>query len=80
MNHVMEWDYDEGYVRTARVLKEFKVSNEAAEWSVKLVADYLGLSKKEDPLQNYLQVVEDHKKRVPDIRKSTRKCTHDTNK
>ena len=53
-------------------IQEFKVSSEDAERGVKLVADYLGLSMKEDPLQ----VVEDHKKRVPDIRKSTR----DTNK
>ena len=68
-NPIEEWDYDEGYSISEQ---EFKVSNEDTERGVKLVADYLGLSMKEDPLQ----VVEDHKKRVPDIRKSTR----DTNK
>ena len=78
MNSVKEWDYYEGYVKTARVLKEFKVSSEDAERGVPLVAHYPGLSKKEGLLQNYLQVVEDHKKRVPDIRKSARKRTHDT--
>ena len=52
--------------------QEFKVSNEDTERGVKLIADYLGLPMKEGPLQ----VVEVHKKRVPDIWKST----HDTNK
>ena len=45
MNPVEEWGYDEGYVRTAGALREFKVSNEDAERGVKLVADNLGLSK-----------------------------------
>ena len=53
MNHVEEWDYDEGYVRKAGALRESKLSNEDAERGVKLTEDYLGLSKKEDILQNY---------------------------
>ena len=50
-----------GIIMRSMSEQEFKVSNEDAEWCVKLLADYLGLSMKEDPLQNYLQVVEDHK-------------------
>ena len=55
------WEEDEGYRVAHEVLKSFKVSNEAAEQGVKLVADYLKLAQKEDILQDYLQVVEEHR-------------------
>ena len=55
------------------MLREFKVSNKSAERGVKLVADFLNLAKKEETFQDYLQVVETHRKDVPDIRKSTKR-------
>ena len=41
------WE-DEGYRVAHEVLKSFKVSNEATEQGVNLVADYLKLAQKED--------------------------------
>ena len=49
-----------------------KVTNESAERSVKVCADFIGLSKK-DLFQNYLKVVEKERKKTPNIRKSLKR-------
>ena len=65
---VNKWKEDTGYRAGAAILKEFKVTNDGAERAVKLVAEFLGLSKKEEVLQNYLQIVEKNRADMPNLR------------
>ena len=55
------------------MLKSFPVTNEGAERGMKLVADFLGQSKREDICQTYLQVVEQHKMESLNLRQHKRK-------
>ena len=50
-----------------------KVTNESAERSVKLCADFLGVAKKEYLFQNYLQVDEQVRKKSPNLRKAIKR-------
>ena len=43
-----EWKDDPSYQQGATILNSFMVTNEGAEHTVKLVADFLGLPKSED--------------------------------
>ena len=52
-----------------RRYETLRVCNDSAERGVKLVADFLHLAKKEENLQNYVQVVEKDRKNVPNLRK-----------
>ena len=63
-----QWASNEEYMKAGKVLRHFKVTNEDAERSVKLCADFLGASKKEELFQNYIQVVETERKQTPNIR------------
>ena len=63
-----DWPENVEYKNATGVLRHLKVTNEGAERSVKLVADFLHLTKIEPTLQNYLQVVEAERKATPDIR------------
>ena len=45
----------------------------SAERSVKLCADFLGLAQKEDLFQDYLQVVENERKKTPNLRTATKR-------
>ena len=74
-----EWELNRGYEEASAQIAHFKVTNEDAERSVKLCADFLGVSKKEETFQNYLQVIEDERVSTPDIRKYNTKC-QETNK
>ena len=69
---VREWKDDTCYKNVAAILKSFKVTNEGTEHGVKLVADFLGLAKKLEVLQTYLQVVEQHRKDTPNLRQLKR--------
>lgn len=68
-----EWSQNVAYQKASEVFRYFKVTNEDAERSVKLCADFLGVAKKEEYLQNYMQVVEAERNSTPDIRKSTKR-------
>ena len=67
------WHMDNDYNEAMAYFKVMKVTNESAERSVKLCSDFLGLSKKEDVFQNYLQVIEEERKKTPDIRKAMKR-------
>ena len=45
---VQQWSDNEIYNEAKKILRHFKVTNESAERSVKLSAEFLGLAKKED--------------------------------
>ena len=70
---VEEWKDDPSYQQGATILNSFMVTNEGAERAVKLVADFLGLSKSEDNFQSYLQVVETHRKESPNLRQPSKR-------
>ena len=65
------WPSLESWKRGNEIVSNLRVTNESAERGVKLAADYLGLSKKEETFQNYLQVVENERKENPNLRKVT---------
>ena len=67
---VEDWKDDPSYQRGATILNSFMVTNEGA---VKLVADFLGLSKSEDKFQSYLQVVETNRKETPNLRQPSKR-------
>ena len=67
-----KWD-DLPEYRTARsTVAALKVINDAAERGVKLVSDYTKvITRNEDQLQYLLQMVESHRRKFPDMRKTT---------
>ena len=70
---IKDWQQHGDYKEAAAFFKHMKVTNESAERSVKLCADFLGLAKKEELFQHYLQVVEEERKRTPNVRKAMKR-------
>ena len=52
------------------------VVNDAAERGVKLASDFVSSSRNEDTFQESLQIIEEHRKHVPNLRRKYRskKC------
>ena len=67
------WLSSDSWKKGKEIVSHLRVTNESAEWGVKLVADYLKLAESEDTFQNYLQVVEHERKENPNLRKITKK-------
>lgn len=66
------WDSREDYKAACLVTQNLKVINDSAERGVALIEEYNSLlTKNEEQKQYLLQVVQDHRKRFPDPRKST---------
>ena len=72
-----DWPQHGDYKEAANFLKHMKFTNDSAERSVKMCADFLGHAKKEELFQNYLQVVEEERKRTPNVRKSMKRTKND---
>ena len=68
----VDWEQNCAYKEAGEFLKNMKVTW-SAERSVKLCADFLGLAKTEGLFQNYLQVVEEERKRTPNVRKARKR-------
>lgn len=62
------WNENKAYCDAKKVISNICVVNDAAERGVKLCHDFLSSSKKEDNLQNILQVVENARNEKPNIR------------
>merc|ERR1712002_786088 len=62
---VEEWLLHEDYERAKCIINNLSVVNESAERSVKLVSDFLTSARKEENLQNILQVVESDRRTTP---------------
>ena len=62
--HVREWQFDEGYKAGKLVVQNLEVVNDTAERGVKLTSDFSKTTRKEDVLQNHLQVIENTRKLV----------------
>ena len=66
---VQSWEEDECYMATKLVVDNLRVVNDSAERGVKLASDFLQSTKKEQKLQNILQVVENSRSARPNQRK-----------
>ena len=65
------WNEIPEFQQAKQVLNSIKVVNDAAERSIALMTTFnKSITKKESELQKILQVVEDNRKRIPDIKKS----------
>ena len=64
-----EWPLHEDYERAKQIIENFNVANDLAERGVKLVSDYLNSDRKEENLQNILQVAENNRNIIPNQRK-----------
>ena len=64
-----QWPENKAYNEAAKFLHHFKVTNESAERSVKLCADFLDMAKKGEYFQNYMQVAEAERKATSNTRK-----------
>eukprot|EP00918_Siedleckia_nematoides_P031604 GHVU01068397.1.p1 GENE.GHVU01068397.1~~GHVU01068397.1.p1 ORF type:complete len:196 (+),score=29.36 GHVU01068397.1:165-752(+) len=66
---VEAWPESAAYQASLANIDALNVINDSAERGVKLSADYLSASKSEDHYQNVLQVVEESRRSVPNLRK-----------
>ena len=66
------WNEDLDFLKGQRIVKRFRVVNDTAERSVKLIQDYnASITKDEQQKQYILQVVAECRKLFPDTLKST---------
>ena len=64
-----EWNTLDSYARSKEIIDNLFIVNDTAERGVKLASDFLSGAKKETSFQNILQVVENHRKSLPNQRK-----------
>ena len=67
---VLEWSSKISYLKAQEVASSLNVINDCAERGVKLSTDYLAAAKSEKHYPNVLQVVEQSRKKMPNLRKS----------
>ena len=67
-----EWDRNESFLSSKRVIKHLSIVNDVAERGVKLASDFLCGTKNETCFQNILQVVENDRNATPNQRKPTK--------
>jgi len=65
------WNTLTEFSQTLEVVRSIVVVNDAAERGVKMTSDYYGRSREESRFQHILQVVENSRKKHPDLRKAT---------
>ena len=64
-----QWHQDPAFTRGMEIIENLSVTNDAAERGVKLSHDFMDSAKGEQTYQNILQVVENHRKNIPNQRK-----------
>lgn len=67
------WPFQEAYQKAFLFVHNAKVVNDLAERAVKLITDFVAITRNEEQRQCVLQVVEAHRRKVPDFRKETLK-------
>ena len=71
---VREWKSDEGYKEMEEFVKHLLVTNDTAERGIKFIQDYaMILTKDTQERQDIMQVVDQHRKDIPDVKKETLK-------
>ena len=67
-----EWADDEEYCKFSDFVETLKVTNDVAERGIKFIQDFANsITKAESQLQDLIQLVEAHRKRVPDFSKAS---------
>jgi len=66
-----DWPTSVAFTAAKKLIDSIKVVNDAAERSVALMSTLESITKNEAEMQRLIQVVEDHRRRVPDSQKST---------
>ena len=68
------WEVNPNFQESKDVIKSLKVVNDAAERSIALMSSFnSSLIKNEEEMQLLIQVVQDHRKSVPDSSRNTMK-------
>ena len=65
---VSSWPSDKSYLKAKTVVNSLLVVNDASERGVKLTQDFLGRAVQERKFQNLLQVVENNRREIPNLR------------
>ena len=65
------WEVFEDYRKLKEFVTTVSVTNDLAERGIKLMSDFISMSKDEEQLQALLQVVEHHRKRFPNYKKES---------
>jgi hypothetical protein len=69
-----QWNLDSDYLVAEDFVHHTKVVNDLAERAIKLIQDFAnGITKDEEQRQYLLQVVENHRRSIPDFQKKTLK-------
>lgn len=69
---VVNWKQLDEYQRAKQIVDSFKVVNDTAERALKLMTDFnQSFTSNESAKQSAIQVVEDNRVRIPDLKKST---------
>lgn len=67
-----EWEQDPEYRKFSKFVTDLKVTNDLAERGIKMVEDFINTATKDETqLQALMQVVEAHRQRYPNCKKST---------
>lgn len=70
-NDVNNWKHLDEYRKAKEMVDSFKVVNDTAERALKMMTDFnQSLTHNEDDKQSAIQVVEDNRKRIPNLKKS----------
>ena len=69
---VAEWEHHESFCEMKAWVQNLKVTNDCTERGVKLISEYAkSLTKDSVDIQKLIQVVENHRKMYPDVKKTT---------
>lgn len=70
-NDVSDWKNLDEYVAAKKTVDELPVVNDCAERTLKLMTDFNeSLTSNEPKMQQAIQVIEDHRKKIPNTKKS----------
>lgn len=73
LRDVKEWATNAAYKKSKVNICAMNVVNDCAERGVKLTSDFIAVARKEQHLQNVLQVVENDRSQQPNLRCCKRK-------
>lgn len=69
---VDNWNTDASYMASAKKVSAINVINDAAERGVKLASDFVESARSDDHFQHVIQIVENHRKTTPNLRRKLR--------
>ena len=67
----MQWELFEGYAIVKKFVDKLPVTNDSAERGMALIKQFIINAKDETKKQDLIQLVQDHRQEVPDLKKAT---------